>query len=179
MCFATAAAVAGIAGSALTAGGTLEGGQAAKNSASYAAQVAANNAATATANASYSERAGQAQATATSLKGAATMGKIKTAQAASGVDVNTGSAAGVQQSEREVSMLDTETTQANADLQAYGYRTQATGYAAQGQLEQAEAEQAPIGADLAAAGGILSSASSVGAKWWTPPVPSAAPQNYS
>jgi hypothetical protein len=141
--------------------------------------VATNNAATARNNATYAEESDRAQAEAVSLKGAATMGKIKTGQAASGIDVNTGSASNVQASELQVSKLDTAQTQANADLQAYGYRTQAAGYTAQSQLEEAEARQAPIGADLAAAGGILATASSLGLKWFTPAAPSAAPADYN
>jgi hypothetical protein len=53
----------------------------------------------------------------------------------------------------------------NADLQSYGYRAAATGYEATAGLEEQEAAQAPIGADLSAAGNLLSGASSVGAKW--------------
>jgi hypothetical protein len=186
MCFATAAlatsalgagalptisGAAGIAGAATTAIGTLEGGAATKNAATYQAQVAANNAEIAKRNANYSEEAGQAQAAAVSLKGAATAGKIKTAQAASGVSVNTGSNVDVQISDREVSKLNAEQTLSNADLQAYGYRTAATGYEAESQLDLEEAKQAPIGADLAAAGGVLSSASSLGLKWANGPTP--------
>jgi hypothetical protein len=53
----------------------------------------------------------------------------------------------------------------NAQLQAYGYRSQATSYQAQAGLDTATAEQAPIGAGLGAAGNLLSSASSIGTKW--------------
>jgi hypothetical protein len=80
-------------------------------------------------------------------------------------------------SQRETSKLNTETVLNNADLQAWGYRTQATGYEAQSQLDEAQAQQAPIGADLAASGGFLSSASALGLKWSqlgstpTPPPP--------
>jgi hypothetical protein len=165
MGFPAIAGGAGIAGALLSAFGTIEGGQATKNAASYSAQVAANNAIIAQQNAKYAAEAGQTQATAEALKGAATGGAIKGGQAASGVDVNTGSAVDVQTSQRETSKLNTETTLNNAQLQAYGYRTQATGYQAQSQLDLAQAQQAPIGADLAASGGLLSSASALGLKW--------------
>jgi hypothetical protein len=55
MCFATAAAVSAIAGAGITAGGKVEEGAATANSANYAAQVAANNAAVARNNAAYAE----------------------------------------------------------------------------------------------------------------------------
>lgn len=165
MCFATAALAAGAIGGATSAAGSVEQGQAVSNAASYQAQVASNNAIIAGQNADYATAAGRAQAEAQSLKGAATAGRIKATQAASGVNVNSGSAVDVQTGQREASQLDTETVMNNAQLQAYGYRTQQTNFQAQQGLEQMEAEQAPIGADLGATGGLLSSASGLGLKW--------------
>ena len=162
---AAALPIAALAGAGISALGTYEQGQASSNAASYQAAVAKNNAIIAERNAAHAEQAGEAQATATSLKGAAIGGKIKGAQAANNIDVNSGSARDVQVSEREKSQLDTETVLNNAELQAYGYRSQATGFQAQAGLETATAEQAPIGAELGAAGNLLSSASSIGAKW--------------
>lgn len=154
-----------IAGAAISAVGTVEGGIAQGHAANYAAQVAQNNAIIANQNAAYASAAGEQAAAAESQKGAAIGGRIKAAQAASGIDVRSGSAVNVQSSQRETSQLDTETVLNNAELQAYGYRSQATSFGAQAGLETAEAEQAPIGADIGAAGGLLSSAGSVGMKW--------------
>ncbi len=177
---AAALPIAALVGAGISAYGTIEQGQATSNAASYQAAVAKNNQIIANQNASYAEQAGEAQATATSLKGAATGAKIKAAQAANGIDVNTGSAVDVQASQREVSQLDTETVLNNAELQAYGYRANATNFQAEAGLEQQKAEQAPIGADLGAAGNLLSSASSIGGKWsgfgnWTPQAVAAGP----
>lgn len=160
----TALVVGGI-GAATSAGGAAESGQATANAAGYNAQVASNNATIANQNAAYATSAGITQAASKSLQGAATGGRIKAAQAASGVDVNTGSAVDVQKSQREISKLDTETVLNNAELQAYGYRSNATNFTATAGLETEEEEQAPIGADIGAAGGLLSSASSLGSKW--------------
>lgn len=159
------ALIAGIAGAGISAYGTAEAGQAQANAANYNAAVAANNATIANNNAAYSVAAGQEATSTQSRKNAAVSGKIKATQAASGVDVNTGSAADVQKSQRETGELDSETVLNNSELQAYGYRSQATGFQATSQLETEEAEQAPIGADLSAAGGLLGSASSLGLKW--------------
>jgi hypothetical protein len=155
----------GIVGAGTSAIGTIEQGEATSNAAAYSAQVAANNAVIAQQNATYAEAAGQQQAAATSLKDAAASGKVKAAQAASGIDVNTGSAVNVQASERETNVLNTETVLNNAELQAYGYRAAATGYEATAGLEKEEAEQAPIGAALSATSNLLSNASSIGLKW--------------
>ncbi len=173
------AAVAGVVGAGVSAYGLVQQGQAAKEagaaqaaSANYSAAVAANNAAIAEQNAQHAEQAGLAQAQAVSLKGAATSGRIKAAQAASGIDVNTGSAVDVQESQAEKNTLDTETVMSNAELQAYGYRTQGVGYKSQEELDLATGRQAPIAASFAASGdylkaggGLLSSVSSVGSKW--------------
>jgi len=159
------AAPLAIGGAGISAIGAIEQGQATANAASYSAQVARNNATVAEQNAQYSTEAGQARAEASSRKGAASLGKLKASQAASGVDVNSGSAVNVQESERETNKLDTETVLNNAELQAYGYRSQATSFNAQAGLKDEEAKQAPIGAGFAAAGGLLSSASSIGMKW--------------
>lgn len=152
-------------GAVTSAVGTIAGGEAQSQAAAYQAQVAQNNATIARQNAKYAIAAGHEQAAITSEKGAATGGQIKADQAANGVDVNSGSALDVQESQRGESKLDTETALNNAQLTAYGYRSQAVGYEAQSNLDTSEAQSAPIGADLAAGGSLLSNASSIGFKW--------------
>lgn len=151
MCFATAALIAGGVGSAVSAAGAIEQGQAVANEAKYNSQVAANNA-------TYASAAGTAQAGAESMKNANVAGRVKAAQAANGVDVNSGSTVDVQEGTREAGNIDTQTTENNALLQAYGYQQTST-------LQKNEAEEAPIGADIGAAGGLLGNASSIGFKW--------------
>jgi hypothetical protein len=158
-------AATAIAGAGVSAAGTMYSGMAAGDAASYQAQVAKNNSLIAEQNAKYASEAGAAQATAVSLKGAAKMGKIKTAQAADNIDVNTGSAVNVRASEREAGVLDTATVLSNAELESYGYRAKATGYTAESGLLQTQAEEAPIGAGIGATGSLLSGASSVGFKF--------------
>jgi hypothetical protein len=165
MCFATAGLIAGIAGAGISGAGAIEGGQATANVANYQAAVASNNAIVENQNAVYALQAGNVAATTQGLKGAQVAGKIKAGQAASNIDVNTGSAKAVQAGQREVSELDTETVVNNADLTAYGYRTKATSDEAQAGLDELTATQAPIGADIGAAGSLLSSASALSGKW--------------
>ena len=153
-----------LAGSAASAAGTVESGIAQKNTANYQAQIAANNAVTANQNASYAAHAGLTQATQTSLKNAEKQARIKGALAANNVDVNSGSAVDVQESAREEGKLDTEMTNANAQAQVYGYRTQQTGFEAQENLDKAAAANAVPGSILGATGGLLSNASAVGFK---------------
>lgn len=155
----------GLAGAAISGIGAITGGLSTAAQARYQAQVNENNAIVAAQNAAYAGAAGSQQATAESYKSAARGGAIKTQQAAAGIDVNTGSAVNVQASERQTGQLSALTAENNALLQAYGYRTAATGYTAEAGLQRAEAAQAPIGAALAAGGGLLGNASAIGYKF--------------
>ena len=168
MAFAAPLALAaGIFGAGVSAVGAVEAGQATANAANYSAEVARNNATIANQNADYSIAAGQRKAADTSMKNAANIGRIKGAQAASGIDVNSGSAEDVQVGNRETGQLDSETVLNNSELQAYGYRSQSTGFTAQAGLDTLTAQQAPIGSDIGAGGSLLSNASSLGFKWST------------
>ena len=152
MSFLSAAApFLALAGAGASAVGTLEAG-------SYQGEVASNNAKIATQNAAYAREAGQEQAAIASRKGAAQGAALKTGLAANGVDVNSGSAVDVEAGARETSKLDAETVLNNAELQAYGYTTQATNF-------KAQAKQDVIGSEFGAAGSLLGNASSIGWKW--------------
>ena len=128
--------------------GTLYNGIATSQAASYRATVARNNAQIANQNATRAIAAGQQQAANQSLQNAETIGGIKTAQAANGVDVNSGSALDVQVSQRAKGQLDAQTALQKAQVEAYGYRVNAVSDTGQAQLEQATAENAPIGAGI-------------------------------
>ncbi len=162
---AAAAPVLGLVGTAVSAGGAVLGGIAQSNAASYQAKVAENNAQIAKQNATYALQAGEAKTEQAGLKAAEEGGAVKTALAANNVDVNTGSAKDVEASTREKGVLNEETTANDAELKAYGYQTQATGFEAQAGLDNATAAEAPIGAAIGATGSLLSGASSVGFKW--------------
>jgi hypothetical protein len=125
---------------------------AAGEAASYQAQVARNNATIAGYNATEAEQAGNTQAYVAGQTAAVTGGRIKAAQAANNIDVNSGSAVKVQQGARQAGTLNQETVLNNAELQAYGYRTQGTAFTETAGLETMEANEAPIAASLAEAG---------------------------
>lgn len=157
-----------LAGAGVSAVGTIASGEANQASAAYQATVAQNNAVIANQNAVQAEQAGNAAAQNQSLKGAAALGKVKANQAASGIDVNTGSAVNVQVGEREANQFSTENVFHNDLLQAYGYRVNAENATAESQLDTAKSEEAVPAAALSATGGLLSSAASVGGKWSGP-----------
>lgn len=144
---AVVAAVAGVASAVVGYMGAQSAASAASKNANYQAQVAKNNQTIAEQNAAYASQAGEAKAEAQSLKGASTLSAVKAAEAANSVDVNSGSALDVQETQREFNALDTRTVQNNAMLTAYGYRSQATNFGAESELQTAEAGQAQTAGD--------------------------------
>jgi hypothetical protein len=82
-------------------------------------------------------------------------GLLRAAIGASGVDVNSGSAADVQQSQREIGLLDTATTASNAALDVYGYKSQATNFEAQAQLDRMQGDNALLAGFTGAAGSAI------------------------
>jgi hypothetical protein len=142
----------------MSALGAITGANATAANASYQAQVAKNNATIADQNAVYATQAGVANTTAAGLKAASQYGRLRAAQAANGVDINSASAVDVDVTQREMGNLDTNNVMQNAMMQAYGYRTQAASYTASSQLDQAEADQAPVQGALGALGDALGTA---------------------
>lgn len=139
----------GFASSALSIGSTILGAVGAINQgnasaaaagenarmAEYQAQVARNNQIIANQNAEHEAEVGIEQAGRKSMEGAATTAAIKTAQAASGIDPNTGSAARVGTSARMLSKLDAMTVEQRSQEKVYGYRVQAANFGAQAGLD--------------------------------------------
>lgn len=159
-------AAAGAIGSAgLSAYGAIQGGRATRDAQNYKAAVAMNNKVVAEQNAEGAINAGVAKGQAQGLKGRAVGGAIKAKQAASGVDVNSGSNVDVQEAQAEQSRLDVETVLHNADLAAYGYRTQATNFEAEAVMDKAAGEQAEKAGYIKAGTSLLGAASSLGWKW--------------
>jgi hypothetical protein len=162
---AAAAPFLAMAGAGVSAAGTIAGGIASQNASNYQAAVANNNSIVAQQNAVHAEQAGEVSAENQSLKGAAEGGKVKVAQAANGVNVNSGSALDVQVGERETNQLNTETVFQNDLMQAYGYRVQSENFQSEAALDKAKADEAVPAAVLSATGSLLSSASGIGGKW--------------
>lgn len=162
---AAAAPAISTIGAVTGAAGALYGGIAAGNAASYQAHISQVNAQIAKQNADYAIEAGTAKTAQVGEQAAQRGGAVKAALAANGVDVNTGSAVDVETGTRKSGLLDEQTTANNAELEAYGYKSQATSYTAQSNLESAEAEEAPIAGALNAGGSLLGNASALSTKW--------------
>lgn len=159
---------AGLAGAGISAYGQYQAGEASANDASFRAQVAANNAITAKRNADLEIGSGEITAANKGLQTRAAVGTQKASQGASGVEVGSGSSADVREGTRQMGLLDAITIRSNSARRAYGYQVAANSQDAQSTLDAAQAKQARAAAPLAAAGTLLSGASTVGsnfAKW--------------
>ena len=150
--------IIGVVGAIASAAGTLASAEAAGANAKYQAQVARNNQIIEQQKEINAINAGRANAQQESLKNAARMAGIRATIAASGIDTESGSAELVRQSQREIGQLSTENVMQNANLQAYGYHVAGLNDAAQAQLYQSEASQAPVAGILGATGSLLGSA---------------------
>ena len=140
--------------------GDLVEGFAGGRAADFQAQIARNNAQISRYNAQQATEAGNAQAINSMLRTRAQVGQTKAAQAASGIDVNTGSAADVQASERMLGMLDALTIRSNAARAAYGYRAEAGVKEAQAKLYGQRGKMSRIAGLMAGSGTILEGATS-------------------
>ena len=157
MCPGTLALVS----TAATAGGAILGGVSAGSAASYQAQVARENAQISQQNA---QRAAQATAYNTEkagLEARARDAQVRVGAAAEGLDVNSGSPANVEASQRELGSLDTANTAEKGAEATYGYETQATSENAQAALDQSQVVPDYLGGFLKAGGSIAGSASNL------------------
>lgn len=83
------------------------------------------------------------------------IGSQRAGFAASGVDVNDGSAVDVQADTAALGELDALTIRTNAAREAWGYKIQAQDYAARGQIARAESTSKAVGTILSTAGSAL------------------------
>ncbi len=135
---ATTATALGAAGLAASALGSVVQGQQASNAANFNAQVQQNNALLASRNAGIVGAEGAANAGIEQQKTRAQVGGIKAAQAANGVDVNSGSAVDVRSSASELGELNAINIRSNAAREAYGFQTQAAGATGQAELDKSQ-----------------------------------------
>lgn len=116
------------------------------------AQIARNNAILAQRNANVTMGEGEVATSQQQLKNRATIGAITAGEAASGVDVNTGSALDTRASAAEVGQLDALTIRSDYARRAYGFRTQAQQDREQAAIYGAAAQQSILGGYLSGLG---------------------------
>jgi hypothetical protein len=153
------------AGAGLQAFGSLSSGMANSSMYSYQAAIARLNADADTRNAHYSTAVGENQNEAEGLKQRQQMGKIITAQASSGFDMNSGSAVAVRESQQGLDRLSQQTIRQNAARTAYNYETQAAGATAQAQAYDNASSNSMTAGIMGFGSSIIGGAASVSSQW--------------
>ena len=103
-------------------------------------------------DADYVRAVGEIEQTKAGLAGKAKMGAIRAAQGASNLDVNSGSAAQVQASQRDINIYEQKTIAANAGRAAFGLDSEAAMLMAQSAMSEISAANARKTGELAAKG---------------------------
>jgi hypothetical protein len=130
-------------------------GQAAANMANYNAQLARNNATIAANNAKLAGAEGAAATEAALLETRAKVGAISAAQAASGVDMNKGSAVDVRSSAAETGQLNAINVRASAVRKVYGYQQSEADALSQAGLYDVQAKNEKTAGDMNATTTLL------------------------
>lgn len=162
---AIASMAAGAAGGIIGGIGARKQADAQAQSANYQAAVARNNQIIAERYGEYAISKGRGQAELSQYRTAQAVGTAKATQAASGVDVNSGTPVAVRQSIKDIGELDAATIVNNSLNEAYGYKVKAAGFGAESQLSTMKAKFAEDAGDYAVASSLLGGATSVSDKW--------------
>ena len=147
------------------AAGAAQSGQAQAEQLTYKAGLAKLNADIEHQNANYAMLQGEESAAKYGIRAREQAGAIKAAQASSNLDVNTGSAKQVQESQHTVSKLDMDTIRNNAARTAWNYEAQAKGFEGQSMLDTLAAKDVRRATPINVASSLLSAGGSVASKW--------------
>jgi len=154
-----------LAGGITSAIGAETTAAATQQSYNYQAGVAQINSTIDLQNADYARSQGETQAMQYGLQAGQQQAQIKNQQAASGLDVNSGSAVAVQQSQRTITGIDTAQIRSNAAKTAYDYDVKSTMDLNQSTLDVMAGNNAITAGNFQAASSILGSVGSVATKW--------------
>lgn len=116
-------------------------------------------------NAAWAREAGDVQTQISGLKSRQQIGETKVIQAASGFDVNTGTAANVRADQTNIAEFEQNTIRWNAAKEAYGYETKATMNQAESTLDVMSAENEQEAGQMALLGSYINAGTSVADKW--------------
>lgn len=151
-----------VLGALKSAQGSRYSAAATNNASRYNAAVATNNAILARRNADLAGQQGEANVAASQAATRAKVGGIKAAQAASGIDVNYGSAVDVRSSAAETGQLSALSLRSEAARKAYGYQQLERDYKAESKLQKATGASAITAGDIEADATLLGGVSQAG-----------------
>jgi hypothetical protein len=162
-------AAASLGGSLIGAGVSAMGASNAASanaaSANYQAAVARNNQILAGRYADLSINRGNLQSELADYKTRQATGTARAGLAASGVDINSGSAKDVRTSVAEMGELDSRIIRDKAAEEAFGYKVKGMDFAAEARLDEMKAENYLTAGKYGVATSILGGATSVSDKW--------------
>lgn len=153
------------AGAGVSAYGAMKQGQAQAQMYQYQSQVASANAQIMQRNAQTEYAVGEEKAMQSGIAGRERMGQIRAAIGASGVQVDSGSAAEVLSSQHMVENINQDIIRESAGRKAYDYQVQAYGDLTQAALDEMGAGQAAEAGEFKAASSLIGGATSVADKW--------------
>lgn len=157
---------AGAAGSLIQGIGQGYSGAATASAYTYKAGVAQLNKQINLTNANWAIESGDISAEESGLRSGQERGQTLVTQAASGLDVTTGSAKAVRDTQDSVAQFDQDITRWNAAKAGWGYEAKAATDDAETQLDLMAAKGAKTGGTLAEIGTFLGGAGSVASKWY-------------
>jgi len=155
-----------ILGSLFSASGAEKSAQAQSGQMLYQAGLSQLNAQIAEQNAIYAQQQGERQAAKYGLSARQQIGGLVAEKAASGLDVGSGSAKQVIDSQHLVSQMDMEQIRSNAAKAAYDYRTQASEDRSQAAMDWLGARDVKAAGQTNVLGSLIGGATSVADKWF-------------
>ena len=154
-----------IAGGVMGAKGAEKQGIAQLQQNYYQAGVADLNSKIAKQNADFALNQGEQEAFRRGLTGGEQISAIKTAQASSGLDVNTGSAVRVREGQKQIVDLDMTQARSNAAKVAYDYDVQSLNFEKQAGLYRMAGTNAAQAGQIKAETSLIGTVGSVASKW--------------
>lgn len=147
------------------AAGARAQGTAQAESYGYQAMIARNNAQMAQRNAQWTSEQGEVGSTVEGMKTGAQVASMKAAQAAGGVDVNTGSAVSVRDAALRLGAINALTIKSNKAREAWGYQVDKTNEEMQATLDERAGKYAKQAGEMGYGSTLLSTAGSVVGQW--------------
>lgn len=153
-------------GAGMQAYGMYQQGQAREKAAEYNAAVASNNMVLAERQAEDATKRGKIEEQRHRMQVGRLKADQRSALAASGIDVASGSALDVLEDTAKLGEWDALQIRANADREAYGYRAQGMNYQAEAGLQTMKGRQASRAGMIGAGSSLLTGAGNVAGSWY-------------
>lgn len=164
---ATLSLIAGIGGTALSAIGSIQQGNAQADAARYQAAIDRNNAILANRSAKDALQRAQADEQSQRRKTADAMGRARAAYASRGVEGDFGSPLATLGDIAQFGELDAKTIHTNAQRESLGYEAQASNFASSASFKEKSASNYTTAGFLNAGATALSGGSSVAKNWYS------------